>query len=320
MPIHDLGYRPWNEPKTSAWSRWRVMAEVGIRQSWSILSVRRSVIVSLSPLLIGLLALFLIEQAMVEPELRLQLAGMLRNMPDAGQAIGELMKGEDGSRHAMWSYALLWLLRYPQGLATLILVSIIGPPLISRDIRSRAFLLYFSRPIGQLQYVFGKAAVLMAYLLLISVIPLWFVYGAGLLLSPSPAVTLDTWDLPIRVAIAGAVLILPACSLMLCLSSLTTESRNAGFAWYVIWVLGVIGYSSLSSVDAAAHAGGDFVNYHSNWTLLSLYHMIARVQAWILGTESWNGPQVMSSAGVLLAVTVGSLLILFRRVSAPMRV
>ena len=296
------------------------MAEVGVRQAWSILSVRRSVIVSLSPLLAGLLGLFAIEQAMVDQQLRLQLARMLQDLPDAGLAMNELLSATE-SRHAMWAYTMLWLLRYPQGLATLILVSIIGPPLISRDVRSRAFLLYFSRPIGQLQYVFGKASVLITYLMLISVIPLWFIYFVGILLSSSPAVILDTWDLPIRVTVASAVLILPACSLMLCLSSLTTESRNAGFAWYVIWVLGIIGYSNLSTVEAATHsAPGEFVKYHSNWTLLSLYHMIARVQAWILGIESWDGPQVMSSALVLAAMTICSLLVLFRRVSAPMRV
>jgi hypothetical protein len=56
----------------------------------------------------------------------------------------------------------------------------------------------------------------------------------------------------------------------------------------------------------------------SEWSHLSLYHTLGRLQSWIFGFSAWN--DVWLSALILLAVTVVSLVILFRRVVAPMHV
>jgi hypothetical protein len=43
------------------------------------------------------------------------------------------------ARHSVWSWLLYTFLRYPQGGITVLMVGIIAPPLISQDVRSRAF-------------------------------------------------------------------------------------------------------------------------------------------------------------------------------------
>ena len=320
MPIHDLGYRGWALSKTRESMRWRVMAEVGVRQAWGIMGVRRSVLVALSPVLIALGLLFAFEQAMSEPALRQGLFRTIQQWPQSQVAAVELMKGENGARHVLWSYILLMFFRYPQGFAMLILVGIIGPPLISRDVRSRAFLLYFSRPISRVQYLIGKAAILVFYLSIITVVPAMIIFLVGLMLSPTFSVILATWDLPFRIVLASLVLIVPATSLMLCLSSLTTESRNASFAWYVVWVLGFVAYASLANADAARFGQEEFLTYVSKWTLASPYHMMGRVQSFVFGIEGIDGPYVVASMVMLSLITGLCLLVLFRRVSAPMRV
>ena len=62
------------------------------------------------------------------------------------------------------------------------------PPLISQDIRSRAFLLYFSRPLTRMEYLVGKTASLWAYLAMITAVPALSLYAIGVVLSPNLSV------------------------------------------------------------------------------------------------------------------------------------
>lgn len=50
-------------------------------------------------------------------------------------------------------------------------IGLIAPPMISQDVRSRAFLLYFSRPLTRGEYLLGKLASVWVYLSLISTLP-----------------------------------------------------------------------------------------------------------------------------------------------------
>lgn len=327
MPIHDLGYRPWDQPPTSEHSRWRVMTEAGVRQAWRIPAVRRMVLFSWGPAVGAVLALFFIEQAMSRPEVNVQMMRRMSEWPSAAPVLKQLQLGEDANsaRHALWSYTLMLFFRYPQGVAMLMLVGIVGPPLISRDVRSRAFLLYFSRPLSRLQYLIGKGAVLAWYMTLITALPALLVYLIGVLMSPELSVVLRTWDLPIRIFLASLALVLPAASMMLCMSSLTTESRNAGFAWYLVWVLGFVAYGYLAGAEAfrqaSQHQRPDMpLLLVSKWTLVSPYHMLGKVQALIFGLEDLSAPMMVPSLVMLATITTVSLVVVFRRVSAPMRV
>ena len=70
--------------------------------------------------------------------------------------------------------------------------------MISQDFRSRAFLLYFSRPLTKVQYIAGKAATISLYLLCVTMFPALLLYLVGVLLSPDISVLYATWDLPLR--------------------------------------------------------------------------------------------------------------------------
>ena len=56
----------------------------------------------------------------------------------------------------------------------------------------------------------------------------------------------------------------------------------------------------------------------SAWTNLSLYHTLGRVQSWVFGFTPFE--DVLVPLGILMSVTLLSLLILLRKISAPMRV
>jgi ABC-2 type transport system permease protein len=323
--VHHLGYRGWSGRTAPGWMRWTVICAVGVRRAWQSTWLRRTLFFAWLPTLWFGLGFFMWEQAVLHPEWRASLTPFLRTMPPTPEfnGIREAIRSGDleGSRHLVWGWLLQTFFRYPQGVLMVMIIGMIAPPLISQDIRSRAFLLYFSRPLTRGEYILGKLATLWTYLSLISTLPALSLYLMGVLLSPSLNVTFATWDIPFRIVIASVVLMLPTSVLALAMSSLTQESRYAGFAWFAVWVLGWFTFGAATSAEAfnaSVQQSGPMVLDNSPWTHLSLYHTLGRVQRWVFGFADFR--DVTFSLLILICVTVVSLAILVRRISAPMRV
>jgi hypothetical protein len=157
---------------------------------------------------------------------------------------------------------------------------------------------------------------------MISTLPAMILYLVGVLLSPSLSVVAVTWDLPLRIVAASLVLILPTTSVALMFSSLTRESRYAGFAWFSVWILGWVIYSVVMAfqLNAATSQEQAMLAFEGGgWTaLLSPYHTMGMVQAWIFNLSSKAQP-VMAAATLLVVTTIFSLAVLARCVSSPMR-
>lgn len=326
--VHRLGYRGWSGPLDSGWMRWTVISSVGIRRAWQSRWLRRMLFFAWLPAVWFGIGFFLWEQAALYPEWRQTLRPFLQSMPPTAEfhQIRESVRTGDlaSSRHVVWGWLLQTLFRNPQGVLMVMVVGLIAPPMISQDVRSRAFLLYFSRPLTRGEYLLGKLSSVWAYLAVISTLPALALYVLGVLLSPNLSVVSATWDLPFRIVAASLVLILPTSVLALCFSSLTQESRYAGFAWFAVWILGWFTYAAASTAEVlngprgAFQPGGPMVLEQSSWTHVSLYHTLGRVQSWIFGFAEFRDVSV--SAVILIAVTVIALAILLRRISAPMRV
>lgn len=326
--VNNLGYRGWTGRLNPGWLRWTVIAAVGVRRAWSSTWLKRMMFLAWLPAVWFAVLFFVWEQAVLHPEWRQGILPMLQGLPPtpAFDQIRESVRSGDyeSSRHTVWAWLLQSFFRYPQGVVMVLVVGMVAPPLISQDIRSRAFLIYFSRPLIRGEYVLGKLASLWVFLSIIATAPALVLYLLGVLLSPHLGVLAATWDLPLRILAASAVLMVPTSVLALCFSSLTQESRYAGFAWFVVWILGWFTYAAATA--ASAMHGGEFPTRdgrsplleESAWTHLSLYHTLGRVQSWVFGFSEFK--DVMTSITILLAITVISMAILFRRISAPMRV
>lgn len=336
--VHQLGYRGWSGPRTSGWSRWLVISQVGIQRAWQSQWLRRMLFFAWLPAVWFGIGFFLWEQAAQYPEWLQMVRPLLRSLPpspvfdEIKEAVrsGELAQ----SRHTVWAWLLQSFFRYPQAVLMVLVVGLIAPPLISQDIRSRAFLLYFSRPLIRSEYLLGKLGSLWVFLSLISVVPALVLYLIGVVLSPSFNVVYATWDLPFRIIGASVVLILPTSAFALCLSSMTKESRYAGFAWFAVWILGWFTYGAVSSAEAFNTQHVAYQNHQNHqspfaqsaveppgdsaWTYLSLYHTLGRVQSWVFGFETFA--DVVVSIVILIALTAISLAVTYHRISAPMRV
>ncbi len=326
--VNRLGYRGWSGRLESGWMRWTVISSVGIRRAWQSRWLRRMLLLAWLPAVSFGIGFFLWEQAVLYPEWRQTLTPFLQAMPPTAEfnQIRESVRtgNMESSRHTVWAWLLQTLFRYPQGVLMVMVVGLIAPPMISQDVRSRAFLLYFSRPLTRGEFLLGKLASVWAYLSVISTMPALALYVLGVLLSPNLSVVSATWDIPFRIVAASMVLMLPTSVLALCFSSLTQESRYAGFAWFAVWILGWFTYAAgtaaetLNALRESNRSGAQLVLEQSSWTHVSLYHTLGRVQSWVFGFADFR--EVLLSTVILVAVTVIALAILLRRISAPMRV
>ncbi len=246
---------------------------------------------------------------------------MISGLPKIDLLVQALEDGDrSNARHVFWSWLLMTFVRYPQSLIVVFLLGFIVPPLIARDMRSRALLLYFSRPIGRREYLLGKLMVPAVFLAFVTMLPALALYAWGLCLAPDLTALVDTWDLPLRIIAAGVVLIVPTALLGLMLSSFTQESRLANFAWFAVWALGIAAWfaivlsraSYLSSVPG--WDGNIFEDaVVKSWAPVSLYLSLGEVQSWVFGFESFG--KIWASFVSLLVVSLVSLGLLYRNIS-----
>jgi hypothetical protein len=170
------------------------------------------------------------------------------------------------------------------------------------------------------EYIAGKLAIVWTFVLLITTGPALLLYLLGVLLSPDLSVVTSTWDLPLRILLASAVLLIPTTTLALAFSSATTKSWMAGFAWFAVWIFGLMAYNVLhTSVQYQSQFSEQPLLLGERWTLISLYHTLGNVQGWIFGVEG-SLTSILPSAFLLAALTGVSLIVLFQRVSSPMRI
>ncbi|MFP6750615.1 MAG: ABC transporter permease subunit [Pirellulaceae bacterium] len=236
------------------------------------------------------------------------------NIPNPEEYVQDYV---DEHRSTIWRIGFYTFFRRSQGILMVLLVGMIAPGLISRDMQSRAFLLYFSRPITPFQYLLGKATTVWIFLLAVTTLPALLVYLVGVLFSPGLGVILNTWDIPLRILLATAVLTIPTTMLALCLSSLVNESRYARFAWFAIWIVGFLSASILFTADL--QASGNYDIWTSRWAFLSPYHVLGIVERWAFGLME-RPADVIPYLAILGVVTVVCFGTLMRRITAPIRV
>lgn len=226
-------------------------------------------------------------------------------------------------RPTLWAQILFTFFIIPQAFSVVIVIGMVAPKLISRDMKNRAFLLYYSRPIKPWQYLLGKCGIVWVFLAGLTTLPALILYCMGVALSPSMSVVLVTWDLPLRIILASVVLCVPTTLFALTLSSLTRESIYASFGWFAIWIMGSIAYWIMSVAEAIYQATGreslESFFLDGNWSWLSPLETLENLQSWVFGMDQETGSIGLAFALVSL-VCVICLIILRWRIVVPIRV
>jgi ABC-2 type transport system permease protein len=280
MPIFDQGYQHWNgRLRGHAW-RWLTITLQGVRAQtknrwvWAVLALACFPALILSGFLV-LWGLFEQRSSLLTP-----LLFLLQGLPE------ELRAGPKGFRTSFWTIAFQQFLDV-QLFFGMLLVLLVGPELISQDLRFNAIPLYLSRPVRRLDYFAGKLGVIAAFLVAVMIAPVLLAYGLGIAFSLDPTVLRDTWRVFLAALAYGAIVVGSAGLLMLALSSLSRNSRYVSALWIGVWVLSGIASTVLHQA------------IRKDWCpLLSYTANLGRVRDALFDSEAaWRQVTALSAAG-----------------------
>jgi ABC-2 type transport system permease protein len=133
----------------------------------------------------------------------------------------------------------------------MILVLLVGPDLISQDLRFNAIPLYLSRPVRRFEYFLGKLGVIAVYLSIVTILPALVAIVLGFGFSLDPTVIRDTARILFATLAYGAIVVVSAGTLMLAFSSLSRNSRYVGAMWLGLWLIGNLGSGVLTQIVRA---------------------------------------------------------------------
>jgi ABC-2 type transport system permease protein len=150
----------------------------------------------------------------------------------------------------------IWTLFYAQFLQiqvylSMILLLLVGPNLISQDLRFNALPLYFSRPLRRIDYFLGKLGIIAAFLAMVVILPSVVAYALGLLFSLDITIIRDTYKVLLASIAYGLVIAVSAGLLMLAMSSLTRSSRYTALFWLGLCTVGISLAWVLTQIEAA---------------------------------------------------------------------
>ena len=231
MPIFDQGYQHWNGALSGHGWRWLTIARHGVRGGLQSRLVRGCLLLSWIPALLLALTLCLWGLLERKSELIAPVVGLLSFLEP--QMLADPRKFRVEVWTICYDYFLLTELRF-----SMILILLVGPRLISQDLRFNALPLYFSRPLRRVDYLLGKLGVIAAFLGLMIVLPAVLAYVLGLLFSLDITIVRDTFRLLLSSVAYGTVVAVSAGMLVLALSSLSRNSRYVVLFWLGLWVIG----------------------------------------------------------------------------------
>lgn len=230
MPIFDQGYQHWSGNLSSHAWRWLAITRRGVRVGMKLPRLRRMVFITWLPALA--LATFLCLWGLIEQKSD-RVSGILRIMRFLGP---EILADPKHFRIAIWTLAYTIFMEVELW-SSMVMILLVGPNLISQDLRFNALPLYFSRPLRRIDYFFGKLGVVGAFLGLTIVAPALIAYILGILFSLDVTILSDTLPILIGAVIYGLLIVVSAGTLILALSSLSRNSRYISILWAAVLIV-----------------------------------------------------------------------------------
>jgi ABC-type transport system involved in multi-copper enzyme maturation permease subunit len=222
MPIFDQGYQHWQGRLSGHGWRWLAVARHGVRAQLKSWIVRILLLVAWLPAIALVTTLTL--WGLLEQQAESVISILQQILPP------EIISQPRDYRAAVWTIAYSYFFK-AELFSSIFLVLIVGPNLISRDLRFNALPLYFSRPLRRIDYFLGKLGVIGFYLAATVVVPAIGAYLLGVAFSLDLGVVRDTHRLLWSGILYGLVITVSSGTLMLALSSLSRRSIYVGLAW-----------------------------------------------------------------------------------------
>lgn len=271
-PIHDQGYRRYGGARAPHGYAWAVIAKAGLRTFIG------------KKTFLGLLLLawlpFFARGLQIYASVNLPQAQFLAATP------------------AMFKDFL-----DQQDLFVFFIAVYVGAGLIANDRRANALQIYLSKPLTRGEYIFGKLAILLTFLLLITWIPAMVLLIVQVLFAGSFAFLVDNFYLFPAVTLKAFLQAITVSTAMLALSSLSNSSRYVGILYAGVIFLTQAIYGVLAGVT------GD--NW---WAWVSFSANLTRLGDLIFRLPPRTDVPWPLSLAIILGVIVVSALVLERRV------
>ena len=200
MPIHDQGYRRYGGTRAPRGRAWAVIAKAGIRTRLGQRAFLGVLLLSWLP--------FLVRAVQLYAAANLPQAAFLAPTP-----------------------ALFRQFLEQQGIFVFFLTVYGGAGLIAHDRRANALQIYLSKPLTRAEYVFGKLAILMVWLLLVTWVPAILLLVVQIAFAGNFDFLMGNLYLFPAITIFAFVQVVTVSTAMLALSSLSNSSRYVGILY-----------------------------------------------------------------------------------------
>jgi ABC-2 type transport system permease protein len=245
MPILDQGYQHWTGTLYGHTWRWLAITRHGVRIGMKGRFLRIAIMLSWIPAIA--LAFMLCLWGFLERKSTFV-------MPAVDLLVGLDLLDKRVVADPVYYRVDVWTICYDRFLVTelwlsMLLVVMVGPSLISQDLRFNALPLYFSRPLRRVDYFVGKLGIIATFVGMVTVVPSLIAYVLGLLFSLDITIVRDTFPLLLSSIAYGLVIAVSAGLFMLALSSLSRNSRYIGLSWIGICFVGYLVALFLNGMD-----------------------------------------------------------------------
>ena len=272
MPIHDQGYRHYGGDRASHGRSWEVIAKTGIRTFVGKRAFIGLLLVAWFP--------FFVRAVQIYAAANLPRAAFLAPTPEMFRQFLE-----------------------QQEIFLFFVTVYVGAGLVANDRRANALQIYLSKPLTRTEYVFGKLAILMTFLLLVTWVPAVVLLLVQIMFAGNFTFFRTNIHLFPAITLFSFIQVLTVSSAMLALSSLSRSSR---------WV-GVL-YAALTFFTQAIYGVLYEVTRDSRWSWISVPSDLSQVGDFIFRLPLRYRTPVPVSFLAIAAIVVVSGLILERRV------
>jgi ABC-2 type transport system permease protein len=201
MPIHDQSYRRYGGDRIPHGRIWLVIASAGIRTFFAKRAFLGLLLLSWMPFFVRAVQIY-----------------AAANLPQAAEFL------------ALTPQTFRDFLSQQQ-VPVFFITVYVGSGLIANDRRANALQIYLSKPLTRAEYVFGKMAILMAFLLLVTWVPGILLLIVQALFAGSFAFVTDHLFLFPAITLLSFLQVVMVSAAMLALSSLSNSSRYVGILY-----------------------------------------------------------------------------------------
>ncbi len=280
--IREQGYSHWDGQLVERKKPWWPVAAMGIRLTFRKKNFRLLFALSFIPAVVYLVGIYVSERV---------------------EDFKVMVRGSSQLLNISPSYFKSYFTLDPLIFLMVMLMVFAGAGLIADDLKHNALQLYFARPLRKKDYLFGKAAVVAFFILLLTLIPGLLLFIFKLIFSGSFAFFRSYPWLPLSVIGDSLLLTVFFVSYTLLLSALSRNRRYVMVMLFAVYLFTDIAFGILSEIFDSPY-----------FALLSIKANLQQAGAVLFGQRPPHAFPAVLSFGVILAFCLAAAWVLQRRV------